>query len=202
MPKVYNYQKKIQGPSNRNKKSYDVKIRKKGIRGKKENRRKSISFINLYDDIDEEEINLLKTSIDKNEFIFQYNIDNNQNGIEYKEKVNFDLIYKSEVENISLDEINIYKNLLKQSKIIKTKNLNFYFINYKEINDIKRISDLKIKEEELSDIDSNTSEENEKENNKIDSKDNESKDSIKMEKTEELDKYEKIDYKFIYFEKK
>ena len=51
---------------------------------------------------------------------------------------------------------------MKQSKIIKTKNLNFDFINNKEINDIKRIPDLEIKEEELSDIDSNISEENEK----------------------------------------
>jgi len=87
--------------------------------------------------------------------------------------------------------------------------LNYDFINNKELNDIKKIPDLKIIEEELSDIESDDLEDNknlikssqQKENfNKEENINNMeigNKDNIIYDKI-----HIKIDYKFKYFEKK
>ena len=62
-----------------------------------------------------------------------------------------------DIQNLPLNSINIYKDILTRAKIIRCNPLNYDFIKQKEINDIKKIPECTIRLNEESDDDSNSS---------------------------------------------
>ena len=83
-------------------------------------------------------------------------------------------------------------------KLIKTYPLNYDYIIGKEINDIKRIPDNEIISKELSDLESENDKDADEKNNCKEKNYSNDKDN----NNESGDIYEKIDEKFISYEKK
>ena len=80
----------------------------------------------------------LHKSIYNNEFLFELNVQDDIDSIDYNNKNN---IKESDIASIPIDQINVYKRIVNMVKLIKTFPLNYDYIIEKEINDIKRIPD-------------------------------------------------------------
>ena len=211
---IYPKKKKKQGPTNRNKETFEA-TKKKTKNTKldnenypKENYPKDYNNKNIdTEEIDNNEISLLYKAIDENNFLFQYLNDIQENKVDSDNIYPNDIINDIDVQNIPLNEINAYKNIIEQSKLIRVNKLNYNFIKKEEINDIKKIPELKIIEEEISDIDSEEAEDNiqttniSKQKNIFKTEPNAN--SIQNEKEENKNDNirQKLDFKYIYFEK-
>ena len=182
--------KKIENKKNINK--------KKQIENNKNNQDNNQNLEN--EELDNNELVDLYKAIDNNEFLFELNLNDDIDFINYNHKPN---VNDSEIYSIPLDQINIYKKIVKMVKLIKTYPLNYDYIIGKEVSDIKRKPDLEIISAELSDneCDNEIIEEKESEgicNEKISQYINQ----VNQDKNESDEIYEKIDDKFISYDKK
>ena len=160
----------------------------------KEIKNKNEDILNM-----EYDITQLNIAIDNNEFLFKFNFNEDNDNMQYTNK---NLVFHKDITNLKLDYINKYKNIIKMTKCLKNKPLNYDYITNKELNEINinKLTDEEIKAGEESEKDS---EDNDKENTEINQ--NNSKETEDYNKTDNIDEdniQQLIDVEFINYEKK
>lgn len=95
----------------------------------------------------ENDIKQLNIAIDNNEFLFEFNINDEKDNIQYISK---NIIYDKEISNLKLDYINKYKNIIQMTKCLKNNPLNYDYIINKGLNEINlnKLSEEEVKAEE------------------------------------------------------